>query len=396
VIASVGFDPRSPRTGSERWWDGAEETRAAQGSVVVHSSNESGATSSHEAITRTGIAMRLAALKGFAFSGDYHPSCLYPGPVYFVPSETLVGAEVARELGIRGEHDLFGGIVPHAFVATKAITHPLVAPDAQSPAGWSYGLSHRLRDAVLSGFSAFTLEDARRAGERLIERGPVRIKPARAAGGRGQVVVAEAAELDAALDTMDTPEMSSYGLVLEENLTDVTTYSVGQVRVAELVATYYGTQRLTRDNSGATVYGGSELVIVRGDFDSLLGLNLSEEARLAVAQARAYDAAAMELFPGLFASRRNYDVARGLGCDGRQRSGVLEQSWRLGGASGAEVAALEAFRAEPALQAVRASSVEIYGESEPPPHATVYFHGIDEQVGPISKYTLWEPHADAR
>jgi hypothetical protein len=81
-----------------------------------------------------------------------------------MPSETLVGAELTRELGIRGEHDLFGGIVPHAFVATKSITHPLVAPDAYAPAGWSHGFPHRVRDDVLSGFSAFTREDARRAG----------------------------------------------------------------------------------------------------------------------------------------------------------------------------------------------------------------------------------------
>jgi len=42
--------------------------------------------------------------------------------------------------------------------------------------------------------------------------------------------------------------------VLEEELGDVTTYSVGQVRVAGLVASYCGTQSLTTDNSGATVY----------------------------------------------------------------------------------------------------------------------------------------------
>ena len=137
---------------------------------------------------------------------------------------------------------------------------------------------------------------------------------------------------------------------------------------------------------------------MRGDFDALLGLDPPEEARRAVAQARAYDAAAMELFPGLFASRRNYDVALGLDAGGRRRRGVLEQSWRLGGASGAEIAALEAFRAEPALQAVRASSIEIYGEGEAlPPHATVSFRGIDERVGPITKYALLvERYGDAR
>ncbi len=116
-----------------------------------------------------------------------------------------------------------------------------------------------------------------------------------------------------------------------------------------------------------------------------------------MAQARAYDAAVAECFPEMFASRRNYDVVQGLDAAGRRRSGVLEQSWRIGGASGAEIAALEAFRADPALRAVRAATVEVYGEgSAPPPHATVYFRGTDERVGFITKYTLVEPHGDAR
>ena len=105
----------------------------------------------------------------------------------------------------------------------------------------------------------------------------------------------------------------------------------------------------------------------------------------------------MECFPGMFASRRNYDVIQGTDAAGRRRSGVLEQSWRVGGASGAEIAALEAFRAEPALRAVRASTVEDYGEAAPPPPpgATVYFRGVDERVGPITKYATVEPHGDA-
>ena len=71
---------------------------------------------------------------------------------------------------------------------------------------------------------------------------------------------------------------------------------------------------------------------------------------------------------------------------------MLEQSWRVSGATGAEIAALEAFRAEPTLQAVRASTFEIYGDADPPPHATVYFRGVDEQVGPMTKYALAEPY----
>ena len=91
-------------------------------------------------------------------------------------------------------------------------------------------------------------------------------------------------------------------------------------------------------------------------------------------------------------SRRNYDVAQGLDARRQLRSGVLEQSWRMGGASGAEIAALEAFRADSSLPAVRASTVEIYGDSDPPPHATVYFRGIDEEVGPMTKYAMVEPY----
>jgi hypothetical protein len=370
-----------------------ESFQMSRGAVAVYSVPGHGFTHSHERITREGIARRLAALKGFDFVGEYVPGDRYPGPVYLVPSDTLVGIEAAGVLGIRDEGDLFGGVVPHAFMATKVITHPLVGPDATAPPGWSFDFGRRVSHAVLSGFSAFTPEDARRAGARLLERSPVRLKPVRATGGRGQIVAADAAALESALGAVDAAELSVHGLVLEENLTGATTYSVGQVRVAGLVATYWGTQRLTPDNAGATVYGGSDLLVARGGFGALLSLDPPEEARLAVAQARVYDTAALDCFPGLFASRRNYDVACGLDAAGRRRSGVLEQSWRIGGASGAELAALEAFRAAPALRAVRASTVEVYGPDRAPPPlgASVYFHGVDERVGPLSKYTTMEP-----
>jgi hypothetical protein len=76
---------------------------------------------------------------------------------------------------------------------------------------------------------------------------------------------------------------------------------------------------------------------------------------------------------------------------------VLEQSWRVGGATGPEIAALEAFRSQPQRALVRAASVEIYGDSpEPPAHATVYYRGTDPRVGLLTKYTVIEPHVDAR
>ena len=363
--------------------------------VVEYSPQGGGFADTHERITRAAVAQRLAALTGFAYAGEYDPSARYPDRVYFVPGDTLVGLEAAR-VGIAGEHDLFGGVVPYPFVATKVITHPLVEQSAVAPKGWSDTFPSEVQSAVLEGCSVFTAEQAYAAGERLLKHGPVRLKPVNATAGRGQKVIRSLSELTNALAAFDTTELADAGLVLEENLTAVTTYSVGQVRVADLAATYYGSQRLTTDNTGEEVYGGSDLVVVRGDFDALMQLSLPEHIRVAVEQARVYDAATTA-YPGMFASRRNYDVAQGTNARGQWRSGVLEQSWRVGGATGAEIAALEAFRADPGLQVVHTSTFEVYGESQaPPPDATVYFRGVDEHVGWLTKYAVVRAHGDTR
>jgi hypothetical protein len=369
----------------------ASVRREPRGLVVDHVPGTQEVPSRRVATVHRRLAGKLAALMGYDVAANHEAAARYRGPKYFVPRDTLTGLDVANTMGIRGERDLFGGVVPYPFAATKVIAHPLVDPSACAPAGWSSAFSRRASGIVHAGFSAFTLEDARRAGLRLLESGPVRLKPACAGSGRAQVLASTHSELQTALHTMDPTELSRSGVVIEENLSNVTTYSVGRVRVSDLVATYYGTQRLTRDHSGALVYGGSDLFVVRGEFGTLLRLDLPEDIRLAILQAQAYDAAAMDCFDGMFASRRNYDVACGMTAEGRWRMGVIEQSWRIGGSSGAEIAALEAFGADPFLHSIRASTVEIYGESErPPSHATVYFRGADEEVGFITAYVLVE------
>jgi Protein of unknown function (DUF3182) len=377
---------------------GVDDHRSSQGTVVQYSDSDSRGEelSEHEATALAYSASRIAALKGYSYAGEYDPARSYDGPVYFVPRDTLIGIETARHLGIRTDHSLFGGVVPYPFVATKTITHPLVDPQAVATVGWSVALAERLKKSVLFGFSAFTRADVRRAGARVLERGPARLKPARGIGGRGQVVVRSASELEAVADSLDAAELWRYGIVIEQNLNDVSTYSVGQVRVADLLATYCGTQQLTTDNHGAEVYGGSDLLVVRGDYGALLRLELPSPIRTAIGHACAYDEAAFGEFPALIASRRNYDVVLGLDDDGRQCSGVLEQSWRIGGATPAEVAALEHFHADQASGAVRATCTEAYGKIEPPPGARVHFRGSDDLVGPITKYTVVEAYGDAR
>jgi hypothetical protein len=368
----------------------------SRGVVVAYTPDRHEHASEHERVSLIEFARRLAALRNYDAGGVYEPSRRYRGHVYFVPSSTLIRDE-AEALGIRGADDLFGGVVPDAFVATKAISHPLIAPDAAALAGWNPDFAAQVGDAVLAGYTVFSHDDARRAGRRLLASGPVRVKPVRATGGHGQTVARDQAELKRLLDAIDPNEIVAHGLVLEEDLSEVRTFSVGQVRVADLTASYFGFQRLTRNNRGDEVFGGSDLKVVRGELDDVPALQPAPEIHCAVEQARRYDAAVRSCFAGFYASRINYDIALGRDAAGRTRSGVLEQSWRVGGATGPELAALEVLRREPERQRVHAAGFEIFGDSpQPPAGAIIHFRGTDPQVGRLTKYTLIEPDADPR
>ena len=245
----------------------------------------------------------------------------------------------------------------------------------------------------MKGYTAFTLQDARRAAALLLEYGPVRVKLPQGRGGIGQRVLSGKSDLEDFLQGAAPEELSRHGLTLEQNLERSVTFSVGRIVVEDICASYCGRQHLTRNNKAEHVYGGSDLVFARGDFDSLLALEFPADARLAIAQARIFDEAVACSFPGFFASRRNYDVIQGF--DSRQRScsGVLEQSWRLGGASSAEAVALEAFRAQPKLRSVHASCTELYGVHDvPPSDALIYFDGVDPHAGSMTKYAQVRCH----
>jgi hypothetical protein len=115
---------------------------------------------------------------------------------------------------------------------------------------------------------------------------------------------------------------------------------------------------------------------------------MDAETRLAVSQARIYDHNA-DRYPGFLASRRNYDVGQGMDGRGQWRSGVFEASWRSGGASTAELAALTAFTQDSRLQVVEATSVKQFGRRTMiPAGAVVHFHGDDPEDGPLLRYTV--------
>jgi hypothetical protein len=371
----------------------ATQDRRTDGVVVTYSCTMQNPRG-HEFLTRTELAARLAALKDYRFAGEYDPEARYDGSVYFVPSDTLA-EDTARNLGVKGKDDLFGGVVPYPFLATKAITHGLPEKNASAPPGWSSDLSQLISGQVLPGFTAFCAEDAQSGGAALLKLGTIRLKKTSGIGGLGQWVLSSEEELAALLNEMDPDEFRRDGIALEANLSDVVTCSVGQTFVDGFVASYTGTQRLTIDHHGQEVYGGSRLLVVRGGYDKLLALDLHDNLRVAIRQACAYHSAVCQLYPRFFTSRCNYDVAQGVDDQGRWHSGVLEQSWRLGGASAAEIAALDAFKHDPGLQAVHASTEEVYEQPAVlPPSATVHYQGEYGATGALTKYSWIERYAD--
>ncbi|MFJ3377905.1 DUF3182 family protein [Pseudomonas sp. NPDC086112] len=340
----------------------------------------------HEVETNRALARWLAQAVGLEYGGSYDLDLHSGRDVYLLPTQTLVGVAAARQLGVKGPEDLWGGYVDHAFICTKAISHGLLNRYAFAPEGWSSLFSERVRGVVLDGLSVFSLEDARPAAEHLLYSGPIRMKPIHACAGRGQEVITSLDQFDAILARPDAKTLFTDGVVLEQDLTEVVTHSVGQSFIGDKVLSYCGDQYLTEDGQGEQVYGGSNLLVVQGYYEDLLALELPDDTRLAIQQAQVFDSAADEAYPGFYASRRNYDIAQGLDCDGKQRSGVLEQSWRLGGASSAEVAALQSFVNNPGLRAIRVSSVETYTDRPLPANAIEVYRGPAEHSDFLLKY----------
>jgi len=340
--------------------------------------------SEHEVATQLCLARKLAELLQCQVMEPYQTNSARPGTAhYYVPDQTLIAPAQAQELGISDETQFFGGMVPYDFVASKAITHGLWRRHSAAPEGWSHVLAERLGDAVLEGYTAFSVHDATQSGTALLRRGPIRLKPVYANAGRGQRVVQNVDELKRAIAEMAD---ITRGVVLEENLTDVETYSVGWCRVGGYTLSYVGTQGLTQDNSGQDVYGGSILRCILDEPAALTSLNMTQNEHDAVTLAMRYDAAVSQAYPSLIASRRNYDIALGQSMTGTWRAGVLEQSWRAGGASIAEASALLHLAHHPDCREIRAYTQERYGStSEPPDQGELVFHGQDSQVGWLTK-----------
>lgn len=345
-----------------------------------------GNTRSHEYVRNVSLVSTIARILDFPqrsieriSSGD---------SLYMVSNHCLVQNDVAPNWRISGPEHIFGGVVPERFVSTKSIMHGLVKEMAHRPARWSSALERVAERCTLPGYTVFSLQDAHEAGTRLLALGHIRIKDPLANGGHSQWIATSTQEV---YDILRRHCNETYnwqaGLVMELNLSEATTRSVGHVQIGGHYMSYYGRQHHTINNAGESDYGGTDIVAMRGSFIDLFQSPLPFYLTHAVEMVMHFDEAVTEAFPDAIISRHNYDIIEGFDSRGIFRSGILEQSYRIGGASSAEVAAVYAFAEDPALVRVYASSKERYGGREIPSGATIHFDGIDPDMGRMQVYT---------
>ena len=339
-----------------------------------------------DGLTHIQLAKQVSRVLGLRYDGRLEDGPRGSG-LFLIPFLTVCADELSDFSYQIEEGNFLGGWVPHPLQATKAITHPLATGEPPL-AGWSPGFTAAVNDLTLFGFTSFTAAGTTRAGLQLLKEGEVRLKPVYAAGGNDQRVARSEDELIEVVQTLSDRSGQHSGLVVEENLHDAETYGIGRIRLGDMSASYLGIQDLTRNNQGNFVYGGTRMLVARGGFRELLPLLTSKTEEMAVRLAMEFDRLADQHL-GLVASRRNYDVIAGRTAAGEMKCAVLEQSWRMGGATGAEIAALQAFAERPGLHHVGAATVERYGDDEMPPEgSTVYFHGVDPKLGPHLKYAF--------
>lgn len=210
----------------------------------------------HDRASHRVLLTRIADLLGLSV-GEVGETALPIDDTLFVPADAIERS-VADQAGIARTEQILGGVVPAAFVATKAITHGLLHAHAVQPPSWSVAMRGVMGDAALNGYTAFHRADAdaEAAGRLLLANGPVQIKDVCAKAGLGQTVVHDAAELAGVLAREEDADLAQCGIVLEENLTDVVTYSVGTVELGGSSISYWGSQNLT-----TTITGGKSMAV---------------------------------------------------------------------------------------------------------------------------------------
>lgn len=298
------------------------------------------------------VAREIATILGRPFYGEIALDSLVSAKEHYVVPVKTIRKEEAMALGLNDAGDFYGVVVDHLGHVGKAILHE--TKEAKTPKFYSKMFAAMVEDLVLPGATAFSFEQALEAGVELTGRfGQTRLKQTDKSDGQGQFEIKNSRDLERALNEVGEAEVQSKGIVLEPNLMNRITISVGFAQIGEEKFGTLVEQRndIDPDDSRDRFLGGY-LVVARGGMEKLLPLCSSETERRAVRTATKF----VDKYSGLdpIISRISLDYLVGETVRGRQSlAGITDITGRLGGNCPALVLAIKEMKNRPELTHMR-------------------------------------------
>jgi hypothetical protein len=288
------------------------------------------------------VARKIAEHLGVPYTGEVEG--LIADTLYLVPPRTLDRNQ--RRLLQRDEENIYGAALDSLDHVGKAILHPTVSQ--MQPVFYSYDFANQVtqQGLVLPGYTAFSAIDALSAYRSDLPYG-YRLKPPHLSDGHGQIAIEDEQHLQSLLEQMDDAFLREHGVVMEANLNDPQTISVGFARIGRDTYSFIAHQkddRVLEDGIERSRYLGANITAVRGNLDDLR-LVAPHKDREAVEKSAAFYNAYSHFNP--LATRLSFDCLSGYDNRGERYSGITDITGRLGGTCPAIMEAMRYFSQHP-------------------------------------------------
>ncbi len=326
------------------------------------------------------IGVDISSILGIPFRGLSTEQIVGPNH-YVVTSKTMTKQDALNRFGINSTSDFYGLAVNDINEVGKAILHP--APGEITPQFYNPRFADRARHLVLPGFACFSTSDAQSAFAHYEGNGfGLRFKVANESDGNGQFKVDDASHLQHLLE--EQRQALTEGIVLEANLHDPTTISVGYAQLGDQRYSFIAHQKNTPPNAeGQSKYLGAKVTAVRGSMEIFLSdQDMTLNDRLAVLKAVEFNRLYQQTFHPI-ASRLSYDVVLGLDDHGDILSGITDITGRVGGTCPALMLACMEFNQNPEITKINSEVTLNYDPTKILPeeqYSTAYVDHADLRI----------------
>lgn len=277
------------------------------------------------------IAEKIARHQGLPFN----PNPIMQGienKTYVVPGATLTSGQ-ADQLLIAAENDFYGTAAPTMDHVGKSILHRSMSeryPGFYSP---EFAQEAESMGLVLPGYTGFAKEEIQQAFM-CVDSRPLlyRLKVPNESDGNGQYRINDTEHLVSLLSQIDAESIAQHGMVIEPDLRNKSTVSVGHFALGDDSYSFVANQTGEMIDGRDVYLGGNDIIVARGELQNLMDMlhQLGDERFESVAKGKAFFQLYAKHYP-LLSSRMSVDVLSGSHPDFGQISGVTDITGRLGG-----------------------------------------------------------------